>query len=214
MLVVGALGQVFIFEGSIGRVELEWTDWVARHRIGVLDAVATVGSSLTDTWTVIGVAFGASVILWVTGNRRHASMLPIGLAVELAAFLAVSTIIGRERPDVTPLGSVPSTASFPSGHVAAGVVLYGGLVLIAASVTGSNAVTRGASIPAVVVITYVATARIYEGVHHPTDVVGGALLGIGALFVAASSTGLMAPARRTSGARASGGGRALKATGP
>src|SRR5688500_1972568 len=111
MLAVGALGQVFIFEGPIGRVELEWTDWVARHRIGVFDAVETVGSSLTDTWTVIGVAFGASVILWVTGNRQHASMLLIGLAVELAAFLAVSTIIGRERPDVTPLGSVPSTAS-------------------------------------------------------------------------------------------------------
>ena len=101
-------------------------------------------------------------------------MLPIGLAMELAVFLTVSTIIGRERPDVTPLGSVPSTSSFPSGHVAAGVVLYGGLVLIAASITGSKAVARVAAIAATVVVAFVASSRVYEGVHHPTDVIGGA----------------------------------------
>ena len=92
---------------------------------------------------------------------------------------------GEQRPDVTPLGSVPSTSSFPSGHVAAGVVLYGGLVVIAASITGSKAVARGAAILAAVVVAYVASARVYEGVHHPTDVIGGAVLGMGALFVAA-----------------------------
>ena len=88
-------------------------------------------------------------MLWLTGHRHHACLLPTGLAVELGVFLTVSTIIGRERPDVTPLGSVPSTSSFPSGHVAAGVVLYGGLVVIAASITGSKAVARAAAVPAV-----------------------------------------------------------------
>ena len=116
-------------------------------------------------------------------------------------FLIVSTIIGRERPDVTPLGSVPSTSSFPSGHVAAGVVLYGGLVVIAASITESKAVARVAAIPAVVVIGYVASARVYEGVHHPTDVIGGAVLGVGALFVAGLSTGLIVRTRGATGVR-------------
>ena len=48
---------------------------------------------------------------------------------------------------------------------------------------------RVAAIPAAVVIAYVASSRVYEGVHHPTDVIGGAVLGVGALFVAAVSTG-------------------------
>ena len=121
--------------------------------------------------------------------------------MEFIGFLTVSTTIGRERPDVTPLGSVPSTSSFPSGHVAAGVVLYGGLVLIAASITGSNAVARRAAIPAAVVIACVASARVYEGVHHPSDVIGGAVLGMGALLVAAVSTGLVVPTRRATGVR-------------
>ena len=198
-----------MFDSTIGRVELEWTDWVARHRVGVLDLVATVGSSLTDTWTVIGTAFGAFSMLWLTGYRRHACALPIGLTVELTVFLIVSTIIGRERPDVTPLGSVPSTSSFPSGHVAAGVVLYGGLVVIAASITQSKAVAAwphpGGSCDRVR-----RSARVYEGVHHPTDVIGGAVLGVGALFVAGLSTGLIVRTRGTTGVRPPNGRRRLE----
>ena len=201
MLAVGALADVAVFDSTIGRVELEWTDWVARHRVGVLDSAAAIGSSLTDTWTVIGIAFGASSMLWLTGHHRLACLLPTGLAVELGVFLIVSTLIGRPRPDVTPLGSVPSTASFPSGHVAAGVVLYGGLVVIAASISRSKAVARAALVPATAAVVYVASARVYEGVHHPTDVIGGAVLGIGALFVAASSAGLIMPARQGAGVR-------------
>jgi undecaprenyl-diphosphatase len=201
MTVVGVLGELFVFESTIGRLELDWTDWIARHRAGVLDAAAAVGSSLTDTWTVIGIAFGASSMLWLTGYRAQAGMLPLGLALELTVFLAVSTIIGRDRPDVTPLGSVPSTSSFPSGHVAAAVVLYGGLVLIITSISESKVAGRIAAIAATVVVTYVAMSRVYEGVHHPTDVIGGAMLGTGVLFVAAMSTGLVVPPHRANRAR-------------
>jgi membrane-associated phospholipid phosphatase len=212
MLGVGLVGELFLFDSSVGRLELEWTEWIAGHRVAVLDTLATVGSSFTDTWTVIGTAFGASTMLWVTGYRGHAWTLPIGLAVELTVFLAVATIIGRERPDVTPLGSVPSTSSFPSGHVAAGVVLYGGLVVIAASIVESKAVARLATIAAALLIAWVASARVYEAVHHPSDVVGGAMLGMGALVVAASSTNLAVPARRATAARPTDRRRRLRVT--
>ena len=212
MLAVGGLAELFLFDSTIGRLELGWTEWIALHRVGVLDTLASVGSSFTDTWTVFGVAFGASAMLWLTGYRAQACTLPVGLAMEFIVFLTVSTTIGRERPDVTPLGSVPSTSSFPSGHVAAGVVLYGGLVLIAASITRSNAVARRAATPAAVVIAYVASARVYEGVHHPSDVIGGAVLGMGALLVAAVSTGLVVPTRRATGGRPPVGRRRVEVT--
>ena len=168
MLALGGLAELFLFDSTIGRLELDWTEWIALHRVGVLDTLASVGSSFTDTWTVIGTVFGASAMLWLAGYRGQAFTLPVGLALELTAFLIVATIIGRERPDVTPLGSVPSTSSFPSGHVAAGVVLYGGLVLIAASITKSNAVARGAAILAAVVHRL---RRVGEGVRRrpPSD---------------------------------------------
>ena len=76
--------------------------------------------------------------------------------------------------------------------------------VIAASITGSKAVARAAAVPAAVVVAYVASARVYEGVHHPTDVIGGAVLGMGALFVAVLSTGLVVPTRRAIGVRSTG----------
>jgi undecaprenyl-diphosphatase len=115
--------------------------------------------------------------------------------LELTVFLSVSTIVGRERPDVQTLGSVPSTSSFPSGHVAAAVVLYGGLVLIAASLRPSRAVSRVGVVFATIAVVFVASARVYEGVHHPTDVIGGAVLGAGALLAAGVISGtISAPA--------------------
>ena len=196
LLALGGFGHVFVFGTAIGDAELEWTRWIADNRVGPLDTLATIGSALSDTWTVIGMAFGASSMLWAAGRRPQACVLPIGLALELTVFLSVSTIVGRDRPDVPTLGSVPSTSSFPSGHVAAAVVLYGGLVLIAASLRPFRPVSRAAVALASMAVLFVALARVYEGVHHPTDVIGGAVLGAGALAAAGVISGIIgAPAR-------------------
>ena len=212
MLALGGLAHVFVFETAIGEVELEWTRWIADNRVGPLDTVAPVGSALSDTWTVIGMAFGASSMLWAGGRRSQACLLPVGLALELSVFLSVSTIVGRDRPDVVTLGSVPSTSSFPSGHVAAAVVLYGGLVLIAASLSPSRTVSRIGVVFASIAVVFVASARVYEGVHHPTDVIGGAILGAGALLAAGVISGTIGAPAQSSGAP--GGERSSVGVGP
>ena len=200
LLALGGLAHVFVFETAIGEVELEWTRWIADNRVGPLDTLAPIGSALSDTWTVIGMAFGASSMLWAAGRRSQACLLPVGLALELSVFLSVSTIVGRERPDVATLGSVPSTSSFPSGHVAAAVVLYGGLVLIAASLRPFRPVSRVGVALASIAVVFVASARVYEGVHHPTDVIGGAVLGAGALLAAGVISGTIGAPAHTAGA--------------
>jgi membrane-associated phospholipid phosphatase len=191
LLLLGLIGRVLAFDGIVGDLEVDATRWIADRRTDMLDAVARIGSSLSDTFTVIGAAVGAVSMLWASGHARHASALLIALALELSVFLTVSTVVGRDRPDVTPLGSVPSTSSFPSGHVAAALVLYGGLVLIAALLTRSRTVALIGAVPATIAVAWVAAARVYEGVHHPTDVLGGLLLGAGALVAAGVATGLV-----------------------
>ena len=37
---------------------------------------------------------------------------------------------------------------------------------------------------AVLLVTFIALSRMYQGMHHPLDVLGGVLVGIGALLVA------------------------------
>ena len=98
-----------------------------------------------------------------------------------ATFLTVNYVVARPRPSAPHLGSTPSTYSFPSGHVAATFVLYGGIAVLVAIRTRAiwaRAVARAA---AAVLTSWVAFARMYEAQHHPTDVMAGLVMGVAAL---------------------------------
>ena len=187
---LGFIGVFLVFDGTLGNAEADFVGWVADNRVGVLDSIATTGSTLSDTWTVIGVLVGAASMLWAAGHPRHAMMVGLAVLLEFTTFLAVGAIIGRARPDVETLHSVPSTPSYPSGHVAAAFVLYGALVLVARSLS-ARSVQRWLWAVPLVIACVVAGSRVYEGVHHPSDVVAGFLLGIGALVMAAHATGIV-----------------------
>ncbi len=191
MLTLGAFGRFVVFDSAIGDAEHNFVGWVAENRTSVLDSLATVGSTLTDTWTVIGVLVGAVSMLVVTGHGRFAAMIAIGITLELATFLLVGAIIDRERPEVEALHSVPSTPSFPSGHVAAAFVLYGSLVLVARRLAPTGQVPQMTWVIPLAVALIVAASRVYEGVHYPTDVVGGFILGVGAWCAAGLATGVL-----------------------
>ena len=92
-------------------------------------------------------------------------------------------MVPRDRPAVNRLEDLPVDASYPSGHTAASVAVYAGLVLLlTASITGS--VKRAlAWTCAILLITFVALSRMYRGMHHPLDVAGGVLVGIGAILL-------------------------------
>jgi undecaprenyl-diphosphatase len=191
LLASGLLVRLLVDDTWMGEWDHEATRWIAERRLGALDALATVGSSLTDTFTVLGVLAGAVTMLAASGHARHGLVLVVAVTTEFITFLVTSFAIGRDRPDVEALGEVPSTASFPSGHVAVAIALYGGLALVAASLTRQQRNARiGAALTAIIAV-YVGMSRVYEGVHHPLDVVGGVVLGVAALSSAAWSSKLL-----------------------
>lgn len=190
LALLGWIGRLFVFDGALGDGEADAVAWIAERRVGFLDPVATVTSAASDTRTVVGVLIGATTMLWVERWRRQALTVLFGVILEFATFLTVGSVIGRSRPDVETLGSVPSTPSYPSGHTAAALVLYGSLVLVARSVS-SGSVPRWIWAIPVAIAVLVATSRVYDGVHYPTDVVAGMLLGAGALVAAAHASGLV-----------------------
>jgi undecaprenyl-diphosphatase len=195
LLAIGIVGRLVVFDSAIGDGEADVVGWVADHRIRVLDTAATIGSTLADTWTVIGVLGGATIVLLAAGHGRWAVLMLVGMGLELSAFLTVSELIGRTRPAAPALHSVPSTPSFPSGHVAASIVLYGSLTLAARRISRPGRVPRQVwVVPAVIAVT-VGSSRVYEGVHFPTDAGGGALLGVGALI---GATFIVRPVDQTS----------------
>ncbi len=117
-------------------------------------------------------------------GRRHivASAQSAGLAAGFS--VAIQEIVGRDRPvfytnaagDIDPAETRPS---FPSGHTAIAFALAVSYVLSGAAPAPSAA----ARIATVAVATVVATLRVASGRHFPSDVVGGAVVGVGSALL-------------------------------
>lgn len=194
-LALGGLGTLLVFDSSLGELEADAVQWFADNRTGALDIVAKVGA-VTDTWTAIGVMFGAMTILIAVRRERLAALIIVAMALELATFLTVGAIIDRPRPEVDSIGAVPSTPSFPSGHAAGTVALYGSLMFAARRKSEGDRVGRKFTLFVPVVLAIViAVSRVYDGVHYPSDVVVGLLVGTGAFIGALYVTDLISELR-------------------
>jgi undecaprenyl-diphosphatase len=149
--------------------------WFAAHRTPSLNGWSLDVSNLGATQDILIVSVIACVVfLAVTRRWRPVIFLAVIMFGELAAFLTVAAIVKRPRPAVPHLDSNLPTSAFPSGHMAATTCLY---VAIAILVIGH---ARGwwrylFLIPAIVMPVAIATARMYRGEHHPTDILASVL---------------------------------------
>ena len=157
---------------------------LSADRSALMTDASVLFGRFSDTWTVIGMASGAIIVLSLFRLGRQMVVLGGGLAVELAAYLTITYLVGRPRPSVDATASFPSTPSFPSGHVAAAVVLYGAMAIVVWSLDSSRSLRAGAVVVAVVIPSLVGVSRVYEGLHYPSDVAAGAVLGACCLMVA------------------------------
>jgi undecaprenyl-diphosphatase len=177
LIATGWLLTRVVFSGHPARFDIGANRFFADHRNHALNGLSWIGSHLAETATVIAIAaITALVLLW-----RHrplaAAFLASALVIEVSAFLTATLVIERARPAVAKLDGAPPTSSFPSGHSAAAVALYVGIAIIVTAVSSRPAVRAVVWTTAVALPLYVALSRLYRGMHFPTDVVAGLLLG-------------------------------------
>jgi membrane-associated phospholipid phosphatase len=153
-----------------------------------LDTVTSIGSDLGSTGVVIGVAVLAAIVLAIGRHWRQIGFLAGALTLEFSVFLLATLLVDRMRPQVPRLDVTPPTSSYPSGHTAAAIVLYGGLAIVIWSLVRSTAIRTLAWIIAVALPIFVGISRLYRGMHHLTDVLASVLLGCGALLFALLAT--------------------------
>lgn len=116
----------------------------------------------------------AILLLFVKKYRKVGLMVGASLLGSLVFNnMIVKNIVARPRPyrmieTLSILIPEPGEYSFPSGHTsssfAAGVVLY--LML-----------PKKYGVPAMILAFLIGISRLYVGVHYPTDVLGGMVMG-------------------------------------
>jgi undecaprenyl-diphosphatase len=149
--------------------------WFAAHRTATTKHWSLIASNLGATQDILIVSVATCVVfIAITRHWRPIIFVAVVMFGELAAFLVIAAIVKRPRPDVPQMDSHLPTSAFPSGHMAATTCLYAGIAIL---VIGH---ARGwwrylFLIPAVAMPVIIATARMYRGEHHPTDVLASVL---------------------------------------
>ena len=156
---------------------------IVADRTPFLSDASSVGSAVGGA-PVLPILVGIIAIVCAFLRRwRIAAFAVFVLVVESATYRVTSLVVPRDRPDVRRLEDLPANASYPSGHTAASIAVYAGLVLLLTSAIPNRRLRIAAWVAAVVLPLIVAFSRMYRGMHHPLDVAGGALVGIGAVLV-------------------------------
>jgi membrane-associated phospholipid phosphatase len=188
LVTLGLLLTKVLLDGPVGRWDQTLDRWFFVHREATFDRITEWGSMIGDTAAVVGIAALAVVILAIGRHWAHIAFLVGALVIEVTTFVTTTFVIDRERPSVPHLDPGPPTSSFPSGHVAASIVLYVGLALIITSLVRSRLVRALAWIAAIALPIFVALSRLYRGMHHPTDVIGSVIGALGCLAFAFLAT--------------------------
>lgn len=142
--------------------------------LALVEAFVALRSPLLTTFFSAVSAFGSAVGITLIlgglylGGKPDAAVLSAAASVLAGAVeYALNLLVQRSRPPVEMLEQ-PWTSSFPSGH---------------ATIAFATATVLGATIPQLrpyvyLVAALIAVSRLYMGVHYPSDVVAGAILGI------------------------------------
>jgi membrane-associated phospholipid phosphatase len=177
--------HVLVSNGGLGLegTDESFNDTLAQHRTGTLTTIAEVGTQVGGA-PVLPILVGLIAIVCAFMRKwLIAAFAVFVLAVESATYRVTSIAVPRDRPSVHRLEGLEVDASYPSGHTAASVAVYAGLVLLLTTRFTSSLKKALAWTGAILVVTFVALSRMYEGMHHPLDVAGGVLVGIGAILV-------------------------------
>jgi membrane-associated phospholipid phosphatase len=175
--------DVLVRTGGIGRADESAVASIVRERTGFLTDVSSVGSMVGGA-PVLPILVGLiAIVCAIRREWRIAAFAVFVLVVESATYRVASMVVPRDRPHVPRLEDLPADASYPSGHTAASLAVYCGLVLLLTSAFPKRSWRLAAWAVALVLPVFVAFSRMYRGMHHPLDIAAGALIGIGAVLV-------------------------------
>ena len=161
---------------SIYDFDFAINDWIASHLTADwLTPIMRFITSLGDGgifWILLAVVF-----LCFKKTRRFGAAMAISLIIStIITNLTLKPLINRPRPyelrtiEGLDTSLLPGDASFPSGHT---TVSFSG----AFALFWQN---KKAGAPALALATLIAFSRLYFYLHHPTDILGGILVGLAA----------------------------------
>jgi membrane-associated phospholipid phosphatase len=149
---------------------------LAAHRAPGPTLLAHIFSWLGSGYTVYPVALAFCVSMYRRARQVRAVAVAVGTAGAVALYVVDKALVGRHRPPLHHLEVVHGW-SFPSGHATQTTALTVALLIALLGGRPSRHVTIAAFTAGCVLVAGVCFSRVYLGVHYPSDVAAGMLVG-------------------------------------
>ncbi|PBC65400.1 hypothetical protein BKI49_03130 [Streptomyces sp. Tue6028] len=171
-------------DGHIARTTHTW----AVDEPGLTHVFRVLTDWVWDPWTMRAVCAVAVIwLVWKHGDWWLALWVAAACALGTAVQQTLKWAVGRERPVWRDPVDRAHYAAFPSGHALTATVVCGLLLWLLYRYGAGRGLRRTASALAVVTVVGVGWTRIWLGVHWPSDVLGGWLIGALVVVLAVAS---------------------------
>ncbi len=167
-----------LWTSVVGSVELNAVREVVAQRTAALTDVARVVTWAGSAFLLVPLAAIACLGFARAGLHREALAVALSLGGAMLISGSVKLLVSHPRPPVEHLQAVTGS-SFPSGHATQASAFWFSLVFAMPAAGASPKLTRVAVGLALLIVLTVSASRVYLGVHYPSDVVAGMLLGTG-----------------------------------
>lgn len=189
-----------VMEGRTLRFDEGVLRWMNGRATPALDRVALEVTALGDGVVVGAIALVAGTLLWLLGRRAHAVLLAAAVGGAWMIYPLLKLLFDRPRPRLVEWPAhYASSSSYPSGHATLSMVLLAVLAYIVHRLSGRRRVGVAATLLAGAAVLLVGLSRLYLGVHYPSDVLAGYVVGFSWAVLCAVAVESLRHRRRSRG---------------
>lgn len=147
-------------------------------RIDFLNDFFRILTDLGDTKVMAILAIVAAIIFSTKKYYWHSIGILLSVGVAEIVSIVLKIIIGRHRPPHETALVITDSASFPSGHTITAIAFYGFLIYFFNKETKNKSAKNILTALCILIILLAGFARVYLGVHWPSDILASYILGI------------------------------------
>lgn len=164
-------GETQVFDDAV-------LHWLGAHQDPLLARIGLEITTLGNASTIFMVVAISGMFLWLTRHRYSAALLFATTASEVVINALLKSVFDRPRPQIFNWGDQVISSSFPSGHAMSAAAVYFTVAYLAARLQRRRWARMLTLAAALVVVLAIGASRMYLGVHYPSDVVAGIVMGL------------------------------------
>jgi undecaprenyl-diphosphatase len=116
------------------------------------------------------------VVILYKKHKKEALIFALSLVLGMLLNYLLKILFHLPRPDISPLQKLNDN-SYPSGHAMNNLILYGLLAVYTYHFTRNRLIGIIVTVISLIWIGLIGFSRIYLGVHYPSDIIAGYLMG-------------------------------------